>query len=90
MPVVAVIDGIKILFYYRDHSPAHFHLIHAMFEAQVAIDDGRYLELSGKISRSQRRKIAAFVARHRDDLMKNWRLVTGDPAQPPIRIEDDE
>jgi Domain of unknown function (DUF4160) len=35
MPVVAVIDGIKVLFYYKDHAPPHFHLIHAMFEAQV-------------------------------------------------------
>jgi hypothetical protein len=77
------------LFYYQDHPPAHFRLIHAMFEAQVAIEDGRFLELSGKISRSQRRKIAGFIARHRDELMDNWRLVTGDPAQQPKRIEDD-
>jgi hypothetical protein len=55
MPVVAIIDGIELLFYYHDHPPPHFHLIHAMFEAQVAIEDGRFLEVSGKISRSQRR-----------------------------------
>ena len=80
MPVVAIIDGIKLLFYYRDHPPPHFHLIHAMFEAQVAIEDG--------ISRSQRRRILAFVNKHRDELMANWMLVTADPAQMPKRIED--
>jgi hypothetical protein len=89
VPIVAIIDGIKVLFYYQDHAPPHFHLIHAMFEAQVAIEDGRFLELSGKISRSQRRTVAAFVARHRDELMTNWRLVTGNPAAAPRRIEDD-
>jgi hypothetical protein len=89
LPVVAIIDGIKVLFYFHDHAPPHFHLIHAVFEAQVAIEDGRFLELSGKISRSHRRRIAGFVARHRDELMANWRLVTGNPAEAPKRIEDD-
>jgi hypothetical protein len=26
MPTICIFDGIKILMYYRDHFPAHFHV----------------------------------------------------------------
>jgi hypothetical protein len=39
VPTVAVVDGVKILFYAGDHPPAHFHAIFAEYEAKIAIED---------------------------------------------------
>jgi hypothetical protein len=38
MPTVAVIDGVKIQFYWDDHVPAHFHVEVGGYRAQVAIE----------------------------------------------------
>jgi Domain of unknown function (DUF4160) len=37
MPVVAVVDGVKIVFYANEHPPAHFHAVIAEHRAVVDI-----------------------------------------------------
>src|SRR5690242_10175363 len=37
MPTVAIVDGIKIQFYWDDHPPAHFHIESGEYRAQIAI-----------------------------------------------------
>ena len=38
MPTVAVIDGIKIEFYFDEHPPPHFHAKYAEYRAVIRID----------------------------------------------------
>lgn len=38
MPIVAIINGIAIAFYYDEHPPPHFHARFAEFQAQIDID----------------------------------------------------
>jgi hypothetical protein len=39
MPNVAVVSGIKINMYHRDHNPPHFHAIYGDDEALIRISD---------------------------------------------------
>jgi len=38
MPTVAVINGIKVGFYFDEHPPPHFHARYAEFLAQIDIE----------------------------------------------------
>jgi len=44
MPTVAEFDGIRILFYYRDHDPPHFHVEFGDVEALIRILDLSVME----------------------------------------------
>ena len=38
MPTVAVVNGVRIEFYFDEHPPPHFHARYAEFVAQIRID----------------------------------------------------
>ena len=71
MPVVAIVAGCAIRFYYRDHEPAHFH---------AALPDGtemlvRITDLSvlaGSLPPPQRRAVLAWAAPRRESLAVAW------------------
>ena len=70
MPTIAVIDGVKVLIYYNDHAPPHFHASMAGREAQIAI---RSLEiLRGSLPAPQLRKILAWAREHQAELALHW------------------
>jgi hypothetical protein len=56
---IAVVDGILILLllYFNDHPPAHFHAQGADFHARIRIDDGEVLDVDGRMSPRQRRRL---------------------------------
>jgi hypothetical protein len=37
MPTVAIVDGVKIQFFFGDHPPAHFHVDFAGARAQIRL-----------------------------------------------------
>jgi hypothetical protein len=37
MPVVAIVDGMLIMFFFNDHDPPHFHVDCGDFRAKVSI-----------------------------------------------------
>ena len=39
MPIVAILDGVKIVFHANEHPPPHFHARIAEHEAVIDIDD---------------------------------------------------
>ena len=43
MPVVAIVDGVKIEFYQDEHPPPHFHARYAEFVAQIEIRTNKVL-----------------------------------------------
>jgi hypothetical protein len=43
MPTVAIVDGVQIRFYPREHPPPHFHAILAEYRARIEIQPLRVL-----------------------------------------------
>lgn len=44
MPTVAIVDGVKIQFFFGDHPPAHFHVDFAGARAQIRLSDFQVIE----------------------------------------------
>jgi Domain of unknown function (DUF4160) len=38
VPTLAIVDGVKIQIFAREHPPAHFHAVPAEYRAQIDID----------------------------------------------------
>ncbi|MEK6573264.1 MAG: DUF4160 domain-containing protein [Chloroflexota bacterium] len=72
MPTLCIFDGIKILMYYRDHLPPHFHAERAEEAAEIGIDPIMILE--GGLSRTTRAKVFEWAAIHQAELRANWEL----------------
>jgi len=70
MPTISIFFGMVIQMYWRDHPPAHFHVIYQGYGASVAIETGEVLE--GEMPRSARRILKEWARRHRDELLQNW------------------
>jgi hypothetical protein len=63
MPVVAVIEGVKIVFYANEHPPAHFHALIAEHRAVINIV-GLTIG-AGSLPAAKRRKVLSWAAEHR-------------------------
>ena len=67
MPVVATRAGRATRLYYRDHEPAHFHVVAPDgAEAQVRITDS--VVIKGGLPAPQRRAVLAWASARRDAL----------------------
>jgi hypothetical protein len=70
MPTIKIIDSIKILIYFEDHLPPHFHAQYAEHEELIEIQTLKtYI---GKIPAKQRKKVIQWAEKHQDYLMKKW------------------
>jgi hypothetical protein len=72
MPTICVFEGIRILMYYREHQPPHFHVERADESAEITIDPIMLLE--GSLARSTRGKVFEWAAIHQAELRANWEL----------------
>jgi hypothetical protein len=70
MPTVAIIDGIKIQFYWDDHSPAHFHAEYGEYRARIVIESLK--TLNGYLPAPQLRKVVAWAKSRRKQLLDAW------------------
>ena len=70
MPIVAIVDGIKIAFYNDEHPPAHFHAKFAEHEAMIGIDTLQVLK--GYLPRPQLRKVVAWAKPRQAKLRDAW------------------
>ena len=75
MPVICIFDGIKIMMYYRDHLPPHFHAEYGDDAAEIGIDP--IIILEGELSRRIRAKVFEWVAIHQAELRADWELARG-------------
>jgi Domain of unknown function (DUF4160) len=70
VPTVALVDGIKIQFYWDEHPPSHFHAEYAEYRAQIAIDSLQIIK--GNIPSPQHRKIVAWAKSRKSELLTAW------------------
>lgn len=84
MPVVAIIDGIRIEFYVNEHPPPHYHARYAEHVVQIEIASGRVLK--GSLPPAQLRKVLDWQASRKQQLVDAW--VASELKQKPRRIDD--
>lgn len=72
MPTVSLFWGIKIMMFYDDHMPPHFHAEYNGYKALVDIINCRVIR--GALPSRQLKLVLAWAVMHQDDLMQNWEL----------------
>lgn len=70
MPVVHLINSIKILLYFDDHIPPHFHAQYNEYEVLVEIET---LEVySGSLPTKQMKRVINWAKDNQDFLREKW------------------
>jgi hypothetical protein len=70
MPTVAVIDGVKIQFFAREHPPPHFHAVMAEYEAQFEIETLHVLK--GKLPPAIHSHLLSWARPRKEALRHAW------------------
>jgi hypothetical protein len=82
MPVVAVVDGVKIVFYANEHPPAHFHTVIAEHRAVVDIVGMKIT--AGSLPAAKRRKVLAWAANRKDALLDRFAAALAHEKVEPV------
>ncbi len=70
MPVIKLLNSIKILMYFNDHIPPHFHAQYGEYEALIVIET---LEIyAGYLPAKQHKKVIEWAAQHQAFLIAKW------------------
>ncbi len=72
MPEISLFGGIRIMMYYDEHNPPHFHAEYG--EHKVLIDIQKGCVLRGAFPFRQLKFVLAWAELHNDELMQNWEL----------------
>ena len=70
MPTVAIVEGIRVIFYWNDHLPPHFHVEFAEFRGQVSIETLELLE--GNLPAAKLAILRQWAASHQMELRQCW------------------
>jgi len=70
MPTIYILDSIKILIFFDDHNPPHFHAIYNEHEELIIIPT---LEsLRGGLPKNQSRKLEDWAEGHLEFIINKW------------------
>ncbi len=70
MPTIATIDSIKILVYFDDHPPPHFHAEYN--EHEEIFEILTFNTQKGKLPSNQRKKVLKWAMDNQDFLLRKW------------------
>lgn len=70
MPVISNFYGIKIMMFWKDHYPEHFHAEYGEFQALVSIKEG--VVVKGMLPVKQLKLVLAWCEIHQEELLENW------------------
>ena len=73
MPTIAVVFGVRIMIYPKDHLPSHLHAKFAEHEAMISIVTGDVLE--GALPRAKLSAVQEWLARRRGQVAYVWREI---------------
>ena len=73
MPTIAVVFGVRIMIYPKDHLPSHLHAKFAEHEAMISIVTGDVLE--GALPRTKLSAVQEWLARHCGQVAYVWREI---------------
>jgi len=82
MPTIAAFDGIRVVMYYRDHEPPHFHVEQGDCEAILRIAD---LEvMAGDLPPKVLTRVGGWARDHQAALALNWTKCRSHIAPDPL------
>lgn len=70
VPTIHIIHSIKILMYFDDHLPPHFHAEYNEYEVLIEIQNLETHE--GYMPNKQHKRIITWAKKHQDFLMQKW------------------
>lgn len=73
MPTIAIIAGVRILIYPKDHLPPHLHAKFAEFEVLISILTGDVLE--GSMPKTKLHDVQVWLAANREQVAYVWQEV---------------
>ncbi len=73
MPTIAVVFGVRIMIYPKDHLPPHLHAKFAGHEAMISIVTGDVLE--GALPRAKLSAVQEWLAGRREQVAYVWREI---------------
>ena len=82
MPTVAIVDGVRIVFYANEHPPAHFHAVIA--EHRAVVDIVGLKIIAGSLPASKRGKMLSWAAEHKDALLERFAAAVAHEKVEPI------
>jgi hypothetical protein len=82
MPTVAIVDGVRIVFYANEHPPAHFHAVIA--EHRAVVDIVGLKILGGSLPAAKRVKVLSWAAPRRDALLERFAAAVAHEKVEPI------
>jgi hypothetical protein len=83
MPIVAVVDGVKIAFYANEHPPAHFHATIA--EHRAVFDIITLTTTAGSLPVAKRSKVLSWAASRKDVLLERFAAAIAHEKVEPIK-----
>ena len=73
MPTVAIVEGVKIQLFVREHPPPHFHAVIAEYRAQIEIATLRVIK--GRLPPAKLHVVISWAQLRQDALMDAWNAV---------------
>ena len=73
MPTIAIVFGVRIMIYPKDHLPPHLHAKFAEHEAMISIVTGDVLE--GALPLAKLSAVQQWLARRREQVAYVWREI---------------
>ncbi len=83
MPIIAIVDGIRIMIFFNDHDPPHVHVECGEHKGRLSIATLRLMD--GDLPAGKRRKLEAWAQVHQAELSRAWQDVRGN--RKPGRID---
>jgi len=69
MPTIAIVFGVRIIIYPKDHLPPHLHAKFAEHEAMISI------AMEGSLPRAKVRAVQKWLAARREQVAYIWREI---------------
>jgi Domain of unknown function (DUF4160) len=71
VPTVAIVNGVRIEFYFDEHPPPHFHARYAEFIAQI--DIATLDIIKGSLPKPQYQDVRQWASSRQEELMQAWK-----------------
>ncbi len=73
MALIAIVEGVRLTVYPRDHPPPHFHARIAEHEALISVATGEVIE--GSLPKPKLAAVMRWYVAHQDEIAYLWREV---------------
>ena len=70
MPTISMFYGIKIMMFFDEHNPPHFHAVYNEFKVAIRIMD--LAIINGSIPPKALGLVMEWAANHQEELLENW------------------